>query len=118
MKYNSIEAFIPSGGDFQAAKRLFLELGFGIIWDSGDYVGFENNGCKFILQNYNDKHFAENLMISAKVDDLDEFWLKLTEKNLPEKFGVKLKEPTEFPWGREVNLIDMAGVCWHFSESK
>jgi len=50
------------------------------------------------------------------VSDLDEFWLEISEKNLPEKFGVKLREPTEFPWGREVNMIDIAGVCWHFSQ--
>ncbi|MGC2235117.1 MAG: hypothetical protein WA584_03080 [Pyrinomonadaceae bacterium] len=117
-KYNSIEAFVPSGSDFQASKQLFLELGFSITWENGDYVGFENNGCRFILQNYNDKHFAENLMISVKVDDLDEFWREISEKDLAAKFGVKLKEPTDFPWGREVNLIDIAGVCWHFVQSE
>jgi hypothetical protein len=118
MKYNSIEAFVPSGSDFQASKRLFLELGFGIIWENGDYAGFENNGCRFILQNYNDKNFAENLMISVKVDNLDDFYREISEKDLAAKFGVKLSAPTDFPWGREVTLIDLAGVCWHFAESK
>lgn len=116
MKYNSIEAFVPSGGDFQASRQLFLELGFKINWETNDFVGFENNGCRFILQNYDSKEFAENFMMSVKVDDLDEFWSKLAELNLPEKFGVKLREPTDFPWGREVNIIDIAGVCWHFAE--
>lgn len=114
MKYNSIEAFVPSGGDFQTSKQLFIELGFNIVWESADYVGFENNGCKFILQNYNAKEFAENFMMNVKVNDLDEFWREISALNLTEKFGVKLTEPTDFPWGREVNLIDIAGVCWHF----
>ena len=117
MKYNSIEPFVPSGKDFQASRQLFLELGFSITWEAGDMVGFENNGCKFILQKNDDKLFAENYMLSVKVDDLDGFWQQINEKNLPEKFGVKLKEPTDFPWGREVNMIDIAGVCWHFSQS-
>lgn len=116
IKYNSIEAFVPSGKDFQKSKELFLELGFEIVWEAADYVGFENNGCKFILQNYDSKDFAENFMMSVKVGDLEDFWQKISGKNLPEKFGVKLKEPTDFPWGREVNLIDIAGVCWHFAE--
>ena len=116
MKYNSIEAFVPSGSDFQASRQLFLELGFNVVWETNDFVGFENNGCRFILQNYNAKEFAENLMMRVTVDDLDEFWRNLSEKNLTEKFGVKLKEPTDFPWGREVNMIDIAGVCWHFAE--
>ena len=115
MKYNSIEAFVPSGSDFQASRQLFLELGFNISWETDDYIGFENNGCRFILQNYNVKEFAENLMMRITVDDLDEFWRKISEKNLPEKFAVKLREPTDFPYGREVNLIDIAGVCWHFA---
>lgn len=118
MKYNSIEAFVPSGNDFQASKQLFLELGFNIRWEADDYVGFENNGCRFILQNYNVKEFAENFMMSVKVDDLDEFWERISQLNLPEKFGVKLNPPKSFPWGREVNMIDIAGVCWHFAEGK
>jgi hypothetical protein len=27
--------------------------------------------------------------------------------------GFRLKPPTDFPWGREVHFIDLAGVCWH-----
>lgn len=116
MKYNSIEAFVPSGSDFQASRQLFLELGFNVSWENGDYIGFENNGSRFILQNYNAKEFAENLMMRVTVDDLDAFWQKISGKNLNGKFGVKLVEPTDFPWGREINLIDIAGVCWHFAE--
>lgn len=71
MKYNSIEAFVPSGSDFQASRHLFLGLGFNVVWESGDYLGFENNGCRFILQNYNVKEFAGNLMIRVMVNDLD-----------------------------------------------
>jgi hypothetical protein len=116
MKFNSIEAFVPSGSDFQASRQLFLELRFSIIWETDDFIGFENNGCRFILQNSSDREFAENLMMRVTVDDLDEFWRNLSEKKLTKKFGVKLKEPTDFPWGREVNMIDIAGVCWHFAE--
>ncbi len=117
MKYNLIEPFVPSGKDFRASRALFLELGFVINWETDDYVGFENNGCRFIMQNYDVKEFAENLMLRVEVDDLDEFWQKISDLNLIEKFGVKLSEPTNFPWGREVNLIDIAGVCWHFAKS-
>lgn len=117
MKYNSVEAFVPSGSDFQKSRQLFLELGFQIVWEADGFVGFENNGCKFILQSNDNKEFAENFMMSVKVDDLDGFWREIRALNLPEKFDVKLDEPKNFPWGREVNLIDVAGVCWHFAES-
>lgn len=116
MKYLSIEAFVPSGKNFEASRQLFIELGFNISWEADDYIGFENNGCRFILQRYEAKEFAENFMMSVKVENLDEFWQQISNKNLPEKFGVKLNPPKDFPWGREVNMIDIAGVCWHFAE--
>jgi hypothetical protein len=57
-------------------------------------------------------------MIRVTVEDLDEFWREISEKDLAAKFGVKLREPTDFPWGREVNLTDVAGVCWHFAKNE
>lgn len=116
MKFFSIEPFVPSGNDFEGAKQLFQQLGFTINWDAGDYTGFERDGCKFILQKYNNKAFAENLMINVRIDNAAEFWKELTEKRLEEKFGVRIGQPAEQPYGKEVNLIDMAGVCWHFVE--
>ena len=116
MKFLSLEPFVPSGSNFEGAKQLFRELGFTINWDQGDYVGFQRNDCRFILQKFNNKEFAENFMISIKVRSADEFCKEVTEKKLPERFGIRLGKPTQQPYGREVNLIDMAGVCWHFVE--
>ena len=116
MQFLSLEPFIPSGNNFDAAKNLFVELGFKINWDAGDYIGFEQDGCKFILQKYDNKAFAENLMINVKVDDVQAFRNNMMEKKLPEKFGIRIGEITNQPYGKEVNLIDIAGVCWHFVE--
>jgi hypothetical protein len=116
MKFISLEPFVPSGSDFESSKQLFLELGFHIHWDAGDYIGFQRDDCKFILQKFNHKEFAENFMISVRISNADEFWKQLNEKQLPQKFGIRIKEPTQQPYGKEVNLIDLAGVCWHFVE--
>ncbi len=116
MQFLSLEPFIPSGNNFEASKKLFGELGFNINWDAGDYVGFEKNGCKFILQKYDNKAFAENLMINIRVDDVQAFRMNVMEKQLPEKYGIRIGEITNQPYGKEVNLIDIAGVCWHFVE--
>ena len=116
MQFLSLEPFIPSGNNFDAAKNLFVELGFKINWDAGDYIGFEKDGCKFILQKYDNKAFAEKLMINVKVDDVQAFRNSVMEKKLPEKFGIRIGEITNQPYGKEVNLIDIAGVCWHFVE--
>ncbi len=38
------------------------------------------------------------------------------DKKLPEKYGIRIGEITQQPYGMEVNVIDIAGVCWHFVE--
>jgi hypothetical protein len=84
----------------------------------GDYAGFEKDGCKFILQKFNKKEFAENFMITVGVTDVDEFRKDVIEKKLPEKFGIRIGEAYDQPYGREVNIIDIAGVCWHFVQQE
>lgn len=116
MKFLSLEPFVPSGNNFEGSKKLFQELGFTINWDAGDYTGFEKDGCKFILQKYDNKEFAQNFMLSVRVNNVDEFWKSVIDKNLVEKFGIKIGQPTEQPYGKEVTIIDIAGVCWHFVE--
>jgi hypothetical protein len=116
MQFHSLEPFVPSGNDFEGSKQLFLELGFKINWDAGDYIGFERDGCKFILQRFYKLDFAENFMISVKIDKADEFWNFLNEKKLVERYGIRIAPPTMQPYGKEINMIDVAGVCWHFVE--
>lgn len=116
MKFLSLEPFVPSGSNFEGSKQLFQALGFTINWDAGDYLGFEREGCKFILQKYENKEFAENFMVSVRISNAEEFWNEINEKQLVEKFGIRIKAPVDQPYGKEVNLIDIAGVCWHFVE--
>ena len=116
MKFLSLQPFVPSGNDFDRSKELFLQLGFSIRWDAGDYVSFDRDGCSFILQKFDNKEFAENFMITVGVTNVDEFRKEVIDKKLPEKFGIKIGEASMQPYGREVNIIDIAGVCWHFVE--
>lgn len=116
MKFLSIEPFIPSGPSFDLSKMLFQDLGFSISWDAGDYIGFDKDGCKFILQRYDNKSFAENLMVNVKISSAEELWQTVVDKDLSGKFGIRINQPKQMPYGKEVTLIDIAGVCWHFVE--
>lgn len=116
---NSYAIFItstlcPIGQQFRTLQGFFQELGFTISWDAGDYIGFEKDGCKFILQKFDNREFAENFMISVVVSNVDEFRKEVINKQLPEKFGIRIGDVSDQPYGREINIIDMAGVCWHF----
>lgn len=116
MKFLSLEPFVPSGSNFEQSKFFFIELGFSINWEVKDYIGFQRDECRFILQHFDGKDFAENFMLSVKVDDVDAFRNMVIEKGLPEKYGIRIGQITQEPYGREVNIIDIAGVCWHFVE--
>jgi len=116
MKVHSIEPFVPSGSNFEGSLAFFQAIGFELRFNQHGYAGFQKDGCKFILQDYNVKEFAENFMLSVRIDDVARFREEVLEKKLPEKFGIRIGGITQQPYGKEVNIIDLAGVCWHFVE--
>jgi catechol 2,3-dioxygenase-like lactoylglutathione lyase family enzyme len=116
MKFISLEPFVPSGSNFERSKEFFTELGFQINWEVDGYTGFQRDECGFILQRYDQPDFAQNFMLSIKVSNVEEFRQSVINKKLPEKFGIRIGQIKQEPYGREVNVIDIAGVCWHFVE--
>ena len=117
MKFLSLQPFVPSGKEFERSKELFVELGFKEVWDAGNYIGYESGACRFILQQFDNVEFAQNFMLSVDIDNAEEFRTHVLDRKLPERFGIRIGEVTLQDYGKEVNLIDIAGVCWHFIES-
>ena len=116
MKFLSLQPIVPSGKDFEKSKLYYTELGFRITWEDSDYADFERDGCKFVLQRFDKPGFAQNYMLIVDIDNAEQFRSLVLEKQLPEKFGIRISEVTQQPYGQEVNIIDIAGVCWHFVE--
>lgn len=106
--------FVPSGPDFDRALAFFAELGFASQWQHDGLAGLRFGEAYFMLQSIDVPEWQKNQMLTLEVSDLDAYWAEIDAKDLPHRFpGVKTKPPTEFPWGREVHIIDPAGVCWH-----
>lgn len=116
IQFLALQPFIPSGSDFEKAKAFFTELGFTVNWSDGSYAGLEKDSCRFILQKYDQSQFAENLMLTIAVNDVAAFRDEVLARELPEKYGIRIGGIQSQPYGKEVNLIDPAGVCWHFVE--
>jgi len=114
MQFLSLEPFVPSGSNFEKSRQFFQQLGFTITWEAGNYAGFEKDGCRFILQNFSSKAFAENFMLRVAVSDVEAFRQEVLDKQLPRAFGIRIGDVTVQPYGKEVTIIDIAGVCWHF----
>ena len=113
----AIIPFVPGGKDFGRSRRLFRDLGFEEVWENGGYAGFRAGGAQFILQDFDQPGFADNMMIRIDVADLDRWWAEVQKKALPAAYPeFRIKPPQDFPWGREVHFIDLAGVCWHVGQ--
>jgi hypothetical protein len=109
--------FVPSGPQFAFSVQFFQELGFEKVWGDQGLVGLRFGVAYFILQDINVPDWQKNQMITFEVDDLDGYWQQISTRGLPDRFPVKLKPPTDYPWGREIHIIDPGGVCWHVRQS-
>jgi len=110
--------FVPSGPSFELALAFFVELGFAAVWQDSDIVGLRFGHAYFMLQNVNVPIWQENQMLTLEVDDLELYWREVDALDLPSRYeGVRTRPPTDFPWGREIHIIDPAGVCWHIRQA-
>ncbi|HEY7669809.1 MAG TPA: glyoxalase [Hyphomicrobium sp.] len=110
--------FVPSGPDFETALAFFAELGFETAWRNGGLAGLRYGAAFFMLQKIDVPEWQKNQMITFEVDDLEGYWSEIAAKGLEARYtGVRLKAPTDYPWGREAHIIDPAGVCWHVREA-
>jgi catechol 2,3-dioxygenase-like lactoylglutathione lyase family enzyme len=110
--------FVPSGPRFAESLAFFRELGFGVVWNDSGLAGLRNGNAYFLLQDINVPEWQSNQMITYEVDDLDAYWLDISKRDLPHTYdGVAIKPPTDYPWGREIHIIDPGGVCWHVRQA-
>jgi hypothetical protein len=117
MKFLSLEPFVPSGSNFEGSKFFFQELGFTVKWADSDYVGFESDGCKFVLQKFENKEFAQNYMVTVRINNAKEFWTVVTEKQLLENLVLELAHlPNNLMASRLVLLTSLASVGTLLSE--
>jgi hypothetical protein len=111
--------FVPSGEKFEQSLAFFRELGFESAWQDDQLVGLRFGHAFFILQRIVVPEWQSNQMIVFEVNDLDAYWSALQAKDLSSRFpGARLKAPTDYSWGREIHIIDLAGVCWHVRQAK
>src|SRR5438309_1433369 len=93
--------FVPSGPHFAGSIAFFTALGFEKQWERAGLAGLRFGGAYFLLQDIDVPDWQKNQMVVFEVSDLDAYWAELQAKDLESAFaGVKLRPPTDFPWGR------------------
>jgi catechol 2,3-dioxygenase-like lactoylglutathione lyase family enzyme len=110
--------FLPAR-DFELSKRFYETLGFEKLLD-GDVAIFRVGSSGFILQRFDDKALAENLMMQLMVDDLDAWWTHIVSLDLVQQFGITmLLAPAVQPWGLRVAYVaDPSGILWHVAQRR
>ena len=118
VRATALYPFVPSGANFLRAIDFFTAIGFEKQWQNSGLAALRFGSAFFLLQDINIPEWQKNQMITFEVDDLDAYWSEIESKNLASSFdGVKLRPPHDFPWGREIHIIDPGGVCWHVRQS-
>jgi catechol 2,3-dioxygenase-like lactoylglutathione lyase family enzyme len=114
----SIRPFIGAK-DFQISRSFYSDLGFQETVLEHNFSVFRKDEIAFYLQDYYAKEWIDNTMIFIEVYDVDSYYQKLSDLNLPNKYpDVKLVPIRDLEWGRECFLHDPSGILWHFGEFK
>ncbi len=113
----SIRTFIGAR-DYEESRRFYARLDFEEVVIDPKMSYFKVRGTLgFYLQDYYEKTWVENSMILLEVENFDDCYRELMDKELPKDFpAVRFSEIRHEDWGREVHMLDPAGVLWHFAE--
>lgn len=112
MQVEDIRAFVPSK-DFEKSKLFYQALGFELTFESGGVAEFENGECSFLLQDFYNEEFSNNLMLQLVVSSIELVHEQIQKS--PETFS-RFKEPENVPWGKVLYLWGPSGELWHITE--
>lgn len=112
----SIRPFIGAT-DFEISREFYRDLGFQEVVLTPVMSLFKTGNCGFYLQDAFVRDWIDNTMVFLEVEEVQQFWDKLVELNLPAKYpNVRLIPIRTEHWGRECFVHDPSGILWHFGE--
>jgi catechol 2,3-dioxygenase-like lactoylglutathione lyase family enzyme len=113
-----LKAFVPAS-DFALSKQFYQDLGFTMSWSDNELAYMHHGTSSFLLQNFYVKALADNFMMHLLVEDVDAWWDNVNEKQIGQKYSVKILPPEQRPWGmRDFVVIDPSGVLWRIAEKR
>jgi hypothetical protein len=116
---NELRPFLPAK-DFALSKEFYRALGFRETWCADQLAIMQLGRFSFFLQNYFVKEWAENMVMSLDVADVDACCASLLSLNLSTRFpNVRIGAPqSDVAAGiRRGHFVDPSGVLWHFCQS-
>ena len=95
LNVKAISQFVPAE-DIELSKKFYFGLGCKLNYESGKFNQLELSGCRFYLQDFYVKEYADNYMMHFSVEDIEAWYkhvLKLIEgfptsdRGLPKVLG-------------------------------
>ena len=112
-----IKAFVPAK-DFELSKQFYQDLGFTLASDDEGCTYFRHGNCSFLLQDFYVLEHADNFMMHILVKDIEKWHAQVVASGVAEKYGVKVTEVTEVPWGMlDFMVVDPSSVLWRFGQN-
>ena len=121
LKVKAISQFVPAE-DIELSKRFYFGLGCKLNYKSGKFNQLELSGCRFYLQDFYVKEYADNYMMHFSVEDIEAWYkhvLKLIEgfpisdRGLPKVLG---PPQVESSGAKSFQIVDPTSVLITFAQ--
>ena len=117
LRVTEIKAFVPAK-DFELSKQFYKDIGFTMASEGGGVAYFHVETASFLLQDFCAESLAENFMMHLLVEDVDAWWARVEQSGAVAKYGVKLFDMAQQPWGmRDFCITDPSGVLWRIGQN-
>ena len=121
LKVKDITQFVPAK-DIELSKEFYSKLGCKLNYQLGKFSQFELCGCRFYLQDFYVKEYAENYMMHFSVEDIDSWYQHVLEliEDFPASNGASVRISTplheEASGAKSFQLVDPTSVLITFAQ--
>ncbi len=119
LNVKDIKIFVPAM-NFSESLGFYKALGWQVNWlaDDDSLAVLELAECRFYLQDYYNKDWANNFMMHIAVEDSRAWWQHASKVIEESNYKyARLKEPKEESYGALVTYVwDPSGVLLHFAK--
>ncbi len=116
---SDVKVFVPAM-NFAESFKFYTEMGWSADWkaDDGSLAILSLGDCRFYLQNYYNKDWANNFMMHITVEDAQAWWEHGTKVIAAGNYKyARLSEPRKESYGALVTHVwDPTGVLLHFAQ--
>jgi catechol 2,3-dioxygenase-like lactoylglutathione lyase family enzyme len=112
-----IKAFVPAR-DMKASLDFYRAIGFEVPWESEDLAYVHFGEASFLLQKFYVAEHAGNFMMHMLVENADDWYQRVLDSGVRERFGSRVEPPEDRPWLlRDFIFVDPTGVLWRIGHN-